>query len=86
MSHTSEDMIIDIADQWSYDNKSYTELKNQLEELVLLKGIENETEIINRTIEKACEWLMKYFVLENDGMSASECDIFLRKFRKAIEK
>lgn len=36
-------------------------------------------------VNKACEWLMKYFVFDHDGMSASGCDVFLRKFRKAME-
>lgn len=37
-------------------------------------------------LDKACEWLMKYFVFDNDGMSASGCDVFLRNFRKAMKK
>lgn len=83
MSHTSEDMIIDIADQWSYDNKSYTELKSQLEELLLLKGIENETEIINRTIEKACEWwYIKLNILYPNDLLGTVVD----SFRKAMEE
>ena len=43
-------------------------------------------EVKKMIIEKACKWLMKYFVFENEGMTASGCDVFLRKFRKAMEE
>lgn len=36
-------------------------------------------------IENACEWLLNYFVIEHEGMTASGCDVFLKKFRKAME-
>ena len=46
----------------------------------------NKTEERTRkeVINKACEWLMNYFVFDNTLMSASGCDLFLRKFREAM--
>ena len=37
-------------------------------------------------IEKACEWLMKYFVLDHEGMSPSGYGVFEYMFRKAMEE
>lgn len=48
-----------------------------------IKGATEQKEI---DIKKACKWLMNYFVIEHDGMSPSGCDVFLQKFRKAMEE
>ena len=37
-------------------------------------------------IDKACEWLMKYFVLDHEGMSPSGYGVFEYMFRKAMEE
>lgn len=37
-------------------------------------------------IDKACQWLMKYFVLDHEGMSPSGFGVFEYMFRKAMEE
>ena len=37
-------------------------------------------------IDKACQWLMKYFVLDHEGMSPSGYGVFEYMFRKAMEE
>ena len=37
-------------------------------------------------IDKACEWLMKYFVLDHEGMSPSGYSVFEYMFSKSMEE
>lgn len=39
-----------------------------------------------KMIDKACQWLMKYFVLDHEGMSPSGYGVFEYMFRKAMEE
>lgn len=69
------------AEQKAINDTELAKLKKELLLATTFAVKAKEKEIV----DKACEWLMKYFVIEHEGMSPSECDVFLRKFRKAME-
>ena len=50
------------------------------------KSFKEAVEWADKTmIDKACEWLMKYFVLDHKGMSPYGYGVFEYMFRKAME-
>jgi hypothetical protein len=48
--------------------------------------IEGATLADKTMIDKACQWLTKYFVLDHEGMSPSGFGVFEYMFRKAMEE
>ena len=73
MTDKSIEREIEFTDWWYFHNKKAPTYADAIE-------------WADKTmIDKACEWLMKYFVLDHEGMSPSGFGVFEYMFRKAME-